>query len=212
MFKAKPDPKEVARSAKRQVRQGERDVERELRNLDRVEKQLIIDIKKTARKPGGEKATRNLAGQLVGLRKQRDKLYTMKSTITAVGYQTTAIAGQAAMAGVMGSVTGAMKDVNAQLSPQEMAAVLQQFALQSETMGMREELMDDALTDAFDGDGVEAETDAIVDQVLTEIGLDMTSKMADAPTGKPAAGQQLAQDDSMLDQRAEELLKQLQAL
>lgn len=78
MFQKKPDPKEAARTAKRTVRQGERDVEKELRNLDRVEKQLIIDIKKTAKRPGGEKATRNLAGQLVNLRKQREKLYTMK--------------------------------------------------------------------------------------------------------------------------------------
>jgi Snf7 len=55
-----------------------------------------------------------------------------------------------------------------QLSPAEMARVMEQFAVQSETMALREEVMDDALIDAFDGDA-EAETDAIVDQVLSEV-------------------------------------------
>jgi hypothetical protein len=38
-------------------------------------------------KTGNESATRAMAKQLVGLRAQRDKLYTMKANITAVGYQ-----------------------------------------------------------------------------------------------------------------------------
>lgn len=36
----------------------------------------------------------------------------------------------------------------------------------------------------FDGDGVEEEADSVVNQVLTEIGLDLGAKMTDAPTGK----------------------------
>jgi hypothetical protein len=50
----------------------------QLRDIDRTEKKLIQDIKLTAKRPGSEKAVRTLAGQLVGLRKQREKLYSMK--------------------------------------------------------------------------------------------------------------------------------------
>eukprot|EP00953_Heterococcus_sp_UTEX-ZZ885_P023667 12996-Heterococcus_DN1.PRE.3 len=85
------------RDAKRAVRTGERDMEKELRNIERQEKQLIMDIKKAivalattiqlTAKTGNESATRAMAKQLVGLRAQRDKLYTMKANITAVGYQ-----------------------------------------------------------------------------------------------------------------------------
>jgi hypothetical protein len=40
----------------------------------------------------------------------------------------------------------------------------------------------------------------------------MSSKMAEAPSGKPAGVAAKSEEDSMLDQRAEDLLKQLQAL
>lgn len=40
---------EAAKTAKREVRRGERDIEKELRNLERSEKSLISDIKKTAK-------------------------------------------------------------------------------------------------------------------------------------------------------------------
>jgi division protein CdvB (Snf7/Vps24/ESCRT-III family) len=79
------------------------------------------------------------------------------------------MAGNAAMAGVMGNVAGVMKQVNDAVSTADVAKVMQQFAQQNEMMGLREELMDDALIDAFDGEGVEEESDAIVDQVLTEV-------------------------------------------
>ena len=79
------------------------------------------------------------------------------------------MAGNAAMAGVMGNVAGVMKQVNDAVSTADVAKVMQQFAQQNEMMGLREELMDDALIDAFDGEGVEEESNAIVDQVLTEV-------------------------------------------
>jgi charged multivesicular body protein 2A len=81
------------------------------------------------------------------------------------------MAGNAAMAGVMGNVAGVMKQVNDAVSTADVAKVMQQFAQQNEMMGLREELMDDALIDAFDGEGVEEESNAIVDQVLTEVSL-----------------------------------------
>lgn len=209
----KVDPKEAAREAKRSVRSGERDVEKELRALDRTEKALILDIKKAAKRPGGEKAARTLAKQLVGLRAQREKMYQMKSNITSVGYSTSAMAANANMAGVLGNVAGVMKDVNDSVSAADTAKIMAQFAQQNEMMGLREELIDDALIDAFDGEGVEEESDAIVNQVLTEIGLDVGSKMAEAPSGQPAGVKNAStEEEAMLDQRAEDLLKQLQAL
>ena len=81
-------------------------MEREIRAIDRTEQKLILDIKKTA-KTGNKRSVETLAKQLVQLRKQREKLMVMKSHITAVGFQATAMAGQAAMAGIMGNVAGA---------------------------------------------------------------------------------------------------------
>ncbi len=79
---------------------------------------------------------------------------------------------------------------------------------------MREDLMDDALIDAFDDDQ-EEEENAIVDQVLAEVGLEATGGMIDAPQSKPIAEQRestVTEEDKLADQRADELLKQLGAL
>lgn len=48
----------------------------------------------------------------------------------------------------MGNVAGVMKKVNDNVSTEEMAKIMQQFAVENEKMGMSEEMMDDALIDA----------------------------------------------------------------
>ena len=60
--------------------------------------------------------------------------------------------------------------------PAKMQATLQQFQKQSDIIGMQEELLDDALTDAFDCD--DEEEDAVVSQVMDELGMDMAALMA----------------------------------
>lgn len=55
---------------------------------------------------------------------------------------------QASLAGVMGNVAGVMKKVNDNVSTEELAKIMQQFAVENEKMGMSEEMMDDALINA----------------------------------------------------------------
>ncbi|CAN0565265.1 unnamed protein product, partial [Laminaria digitata] len=93
-------------------------------------------------------ATRTLAKQLVTLRGQKDQVYTARARIAGVGHAASSAATQASLAGVMGNVTGVMKNVNDAVSTEEMAKVMQQFAVENEKMGMSEEMMDDALIDA----------------------------------------------------------------
>ncbi len=79
---------------------------------------------------------------------------------------------------------------------------------------MREELIDDTLIDAFDADQ-EEEENAILDQVLAEVGLEATGGMIDAPQSKPVTEQRESastEEEKLADQRADELLKQLGAL
>ncbi|CAM9481615.1 unnamed protein product [Hapterophycus canaliculatus] len=212
--KKKADPKAAAKDAKRAVRAGERDLDRELRNLDRSEKSLVAEIKKTA-KGGNEGATRTLAKQLVQLRGQKDQLYAARARIAGVGNAAASAATTASLAGVMGNVAGVMKKVNDSVSTEETAKIMQQFAVENEKMNMSEEMMDDALIDAFDGEGVEEEADGVVNQVLAELGLEMDGKMVDAPTNTPASGvarPSATAEDAKLDAKTEELLAQLGAL
>jgi division protein CdvB (Snf7/Vps24/ESCRT-III family) len=60
----------------------------------------------------------------------------------------------------------------------------------------------------FDGDDVEEEADSVVNQVLTEIGLDMGSRMTDAPTGKLTRKQE-EKAEAAEDKAAMEALEKL---
>ncbi|CAN0132884.1 unnamed protein product, partial [Ectocarpus sp. 13 AM-2016] len=202
----------AAKDAKRAVRSGERDLDKEIRNLDRSEKSLVAEIKKTA-KGGNQGATRTLAKQLVQLRAQKEQLYSARAKLAGVGNAATTAATSASLAGVMGNVAGVMKKVNEAVSTEETAKIMQQFAVENEKMNMSEEMMDDALIDAFDGEGVEEEADGVVGQVLAELGLEMDGKMVDAPTNTPTGvARPSAVEDTKLDAKTEELLAQLGAL
>ncbi len=61
---------------------------------------------------------------------------------------------------------------------------MKEFSKESMKLGMTEEAIDDVLNDVM-GDN-EEEEDAVVQQVLDELGIETASKIAGAPT--PAAG------------------------
>ena len=64
-------------------------MDREMRELDRTEKQVMAEIKQRAKAPGvsgqGDAALKSLAKQLVQIRKQREKLISAKVQMGAVG-------------------------------------------------------------------------------------------------------------------------------
>ncbi|CAN0193675.1 unnamed protein product, partial [Discosporangium mesarthrocarpum] len=93
-------------------------------------------------------ASRALAKQLIYLRNQKEKLIMARATTQGVGNRAIAAQSQAKMVGVMGKVSGVMKQMNDTVDTKETARITQQFAAQNERMNMREELLDDALTDA----------------------------------------------------------------
>mmetsp|Transcript_34397 Transcript_34397/g.62810 ORF Transcript_34397/g.62810 Transcript_34397/m.62810 type:complete len:224 (+) Transcript_34397:165-836(+) len=211
------DPKETAKEVKKTTRQGEREISREINSLDREEKRLVAEIKKTAR-TGNQGATKVLAKQLVRLRAQRGRMYGARATVAAVGHQATAMRTQLAVAGAVGNMAGALRQMNAQMDPTRQQAVLQEFARQAEIANVREEMLDDALTDALDGEGVEEGADEVVSSVLASIGLDLDAQMIAAPSGGQGVATTERQETgeatvaSNEDAQAEALLKELAGL
>ncbi|NWS11300.1 CHM2A protein, partial [Pachyramphus minor] len=53
-----------------------------------------------------------------------------------------------------------------------------EFERQAEIMDMKEELMNDAIDDALGDEDDEEESDAVVSQVLDELGLNLTDELA----------------------------------
>lgn len=210
--KPKQTPKEAARQAKREtqreVRRNQRDIDRELRELERTEKQVTAEIKKRARSshvnPATDTSLKTLAKQLVQIRQQKTKMIDARAHLGAVGMHAANMTTQVAAASAIGNVTSAMASANNAVDTKEMAKVMAQFQRENEIMNVREEMMDDALADAFDSEGIDEEADEITAQVLAELGLEMDQQMAglNAPAGVRPQGNKVQgdkEDDDLLD-------------
>jgi len=148
--------------------------------LNAKKKTILAEIKQQAKRPGvkgaNDPSLKAMAKNLVQVRNQRDKLYSAKAQIGAVGMQVSSMASQVAAATAVGSVTTSMAQANAAVDSKEMAKIMNQFQRENEVMAVREEMMDDALADAFEEEGLEGEADEITGQVLAELGIELDGK------------------------------------
>ena len=175
--------------------------------MERQEKKIMQEIKHRAKQPGvkgnNDPALKSMAKNLVQVRNQRDKMYGAKAQLGAVGMQASAMASQVAASTAVGSVAGAMKAANGAVDATEMAKIMNEFTRQNEVMEIRQEMMDDALTDAFDSEGVEEEADEVTGQVLAELGIEMDKQFVGlaTPSSLPA-GQVAEEEDNLPDLKA----------
>uniref|UniRef100_A0A0B7A8V6 Uncharacterized protein n=1 Tax=Arion vulgaris TaxID=1028688 RepID=A0A0B7A8V6_9EUPU len=196
-FSKKPTVQEQLRANDRVLKKQTRDLDRDRNALEREEKKLEMEIK-TAAKQGNKQAATILAKQLINLRKQRTKSYAMGSKISAIGNQQKMMHSNMKMASAMGTTTKTMTQMNKVMDPQKTAAMMQEFQKETAKMDMTEEMIDDTLDDILTESGDEEEQDAIVNKVLDEIGIEITGKLADAPSahrGKLGQSSRTADDE-----------------
>lgn len=85
------------------------------------------------------------------------------------------------MAQAMKGVSRAMMNMNRQMNMPQIQQILHEFEKQSEIMDMKEEMINDAIDDAMEDEGDEEEGDAIVSQVLDELGLQLNDQLSGLP-------------------------------
>merc|ERR1712012_1524233 len=134
-------------------------------------------------KQGQMDAVRIMAKDLVRTRRYVKKFMLMRANIQAVSLKIQTLKSQNAMAQAMKGVTKAMMNMNKQMKLPEIQKIMQEFEKQSEIMDMKEEMMSDVIDDALGDEDDEEESDAIVSQVLDELGLQLNDKIGDAPIG-----------------------------
>jgi charged multivesicular body protein 2B len=192
-------------------------MEREIRELDKQEKQVTMELKQRAKTVGAggkDTALNALAKQLVQVRQQRVKLQTTKAHIGAVGMHATSMASQVAAASALGSVTEAMGVANSAMDVKATMKIMNEFSKENERLTVKQEMMDEALMDAFDNDEVEEEADLLTSQVLAELGVEMDSKFVgvDAPMIKPQTEELSQEEADALDSVLPDLKARLNAL
>jgi len=182
---------------------NQRDMDREIRELDRQEKQITMELKQRAKgaNSSSDPTLKTLAKQLVQVRQQRSKLHGAKAQLGAMGMHAQVTASQVAAVQAVGSVTDAMKVANKQMNMKETTKIMTDFQRENERLQVKEEMMDDVLMDAFDSEGVEEEADQVTAQVLAELGVEMDQQMVglDAPKTKVGGEEVPAEKDEIED-------------
>ena len=173
----------MVKKQNQELRKATRDIDRTKRDLDKQEKQLELEIRKAA-KLGQNQICTTYAKQLVQLRKQKARLTTAGSQIGAVSSQAKVMQANNTLASAVATSSRTMAAVNRQMNPAQVMKSMRDFEQENAKMDMKGELMDDALASALDHSDDEAEEDAVVTQVLDEIGIDITGKLSAAPVAK----------------------------
>ncbi|KAF9797484.1 hypothetical protein SFRURICE_017055 [Spodoptera frugiperda] len=180
-FGKQPTVKEQQRQNDRELRKAARDLERDKAALEREEKKLENEIKKMA-KEGNNEGCKILAKQLVQMRKQKARIYSANSKISSVQIQNKTMGANIAIAGAMGTTAKTMDSMNKVMNPQQIAKDMEAFRQANAKMDMTDEMISDTLDDIMDESGDEEETEGIVNKVLDEIGIEISGKMAGAPS------------------------------
>ncbi|XP_076445201.1 charged multivesicular body protein 2a-like [Babylonia areolata] len=217
LFGRKQTPEQMLRQNQRALNKAMRDLDNERKKMEQEEKKIIADIKKMA-KQGQMDAVKIMAKDLVRTRRYVKKFIALRANIQAVALKVQTLKANNTMAQAMKGVTKAMATMNKQLKLPQIQKIMMEFEKQSEMMDMKEDMMSDAIDDALGDEEDEEESDAIVSQVLDELGLQMADDLSGLPgtaqpvSAKGAAAKQpapaMGDADADLEARLENLKRQ----
>lgn len=87
------------------------------------------------------------------------------------------------MAQAMKGVTKALGSLNKKVSLPGMQKIMAEFMKENERAEISQDMIGDTIDDALEEDGSAEQEGAIVDQVLDELGINMTQSVPTAPVG-----------------------------
>lgn len=209
LFGKPKTPKEQAREWSTQLQREQRGIEREISNIKREETKTIIELKKLA-KAGNEKVLKVLGKAVVRSRKAQEKLLETKTQIGSCILALKQMSASVAVAGAMQKSAAIMQHMNSLVSLPQVAAVAQAMSKEMMKAGIIDEMVQESM-EQLDGDDMEAEAEAEVDNVIFEItkgelGKEMPTMKKRAAVAveveeeKPAIDDDLAAMKARLDQ------------
>lgn len=172
----KISPKEQMREYRRGLKRAIREIDRERVKLQNEEKKMIAEIKRLA-KSNNIGPVKVMAKDLVRLRRHVQKFYDMKSQINGVDLRLQTMNSTQTMADVIKGVTPALVKINKQMNLPELNNMMKEFYKENQRMEMTEEMMGEAVDMALEHEDDDAQTDLVVGQVLSEIGVEIAGQL-----------------------------------
>ncbi|KNZ60334.1 hypothetical protein VP01_1569g5 [Puccinia sorghi] len=177
-------PAERMREHQRTLQKATRELDRERTKLESQEKQLINDIKTNAKK-GQMNSCKVMARDLVRTRRYVAKFYSMRTQLQAVSLRLQTMRSNQQMAEAMRGATRAMGMMSRTMNLPQIQKILMDFEKESSVMDMKEEMMNDAVDDAMEDNEDETEEeegDKILQEVLDDIGINLSHQLGDTPS------------------------------
>ncbi|KAJ2829517.1 ESCRT-III subunit protein did4 [Coemansia erecta] len=205
-------PQEKLRQNQRALRKAQQEITRQVTNMERQEKKLLTDIKKSA-KDGQTNACKIMAKDLVRTRRYMKKYAGMRTTLQALEMRLQRLTTSQQMSTAVFEATKAMRSMNMGMNLPGIQKVLMDFERESGVMDMKEEMIDETMDDAMqdDEEDEEEETEAVVKQVLDEIGVQLNQSLGSVPQGfasQAGKDSDILDDDAALQARLENLRKE----
>ena len=167
----KKTPEEIVKENKRLINKSLRHLERERSKMEREEPKILNDIKKLAQK-GLHGPAKIRAKDLARLRNQVSQLYVLGSQLKGITMQLAAVQGNAAVMEALQKSTQAISAVEHSMSIKDIMNMVKDYAKESEKLGMKTEMMGDAVEEAIDTGDVDAEGEKIYSQICDDINVD----------------------------------------
>ncbi|KAH9844294.1 vacuolar sorting protein Vps24 [Rhodofomes roseus] len=203
-----PTPEERVRQWQTKLRQEQRVLDREMRQLDTATNKARATVKQLAGK-GDVKSARILAKEVVRSDKQKDRLSVSKARLGSINNQ---LMQQMAMIKVTGSLqksTEIMKLSNALIKLPQISQTMREMSMEMTKAGIMEEMLDDTL-EMEDDEELEEEADEEVDKVLFDLTNGKLGQAGTVQTEVPSAQEQV--DEEETERALEQYRQQLNGL
>ena len=189
----KKTPEEIAKENKRKINRSLRYLERERKKLEKEEPKILNDIKKQAQK-GLHGPAKIRAKDLARLRNQVSQLYTLGSQLKGIVMQLSSVEGNAAVMNALQKSTEAISAVEESMSVKDIVNMVKQYSKESEKLGMKQEMMGDAMEDVLDTGDVDQESEKIYHQICDDINVDYENETGPLSMNNLGAGQAKSQN------------------
>lgn len=161
----KPDPREQAREWDKKLRGEMRDLDRQIRHIEREEGKVKLTMKQHAKK--NEMAElRILAKSLVGSKKAKTRIHTTKTQINSISMEIKQQIRMLRMSNAIAKSTKVMESMNHMVNLQQVSKTMAALSREMAKAGVIEEMIEEAMP--VDED-LEEEADTEVMKVLEEV-------------------------------------------
>jgi charged multivesicular body protein 2A len=128
------------------------------------------------------------AKDLARLRGQVSQLYTLGSQLKGIEMQLASVSGNAAVMEALQKSTEAISAVEGSMSVKDILNMVKEYSKESEKLGMKQEMMGDAMEDVLDTGDVDADAEKIYSQICDDINVDYQNEAGPISMGKLGAG------------------------